>query len=342
MKLSVRFVLLFLSFSFFLNSCFKEDTPVTPYDRGQANIGYANIGSDYNTTLYYNLSSNKVIKSIKLDDWDLAFETNDTSFFIIINPALIGGAYNLGQVPFDTVLKTTQVKKLHWRYDNYSLPPDSGAIGIWWKGVLPNVESKQDVYIINLGVDDDGRSYGFKKIQIISRDNQKYVIKFSGVDSKEATVFEIPIDKKYHRMTFSFKGGGSITYSEPEARTWDLVFTRYAEYFEEINFEPYTTNGVLQNPNVCYAYADSVGKVTYENFTINDYDEKKLSKYSNVIGWDWKKYYLDLGYYSVRTDKYYILKDNQGFIYKLRFIDFYTPIDGKNVKGNISFEFLKL
>lgn len=327
----------------FLNSCFKEDTPVKPYERGEANFGLADIGEDYNTILYFNLNENRVVKSHYLNQFDLAFETSDSLYFITFNPAIIGGAVNLGQINFDTVLTNNNVRDYKWVYDNYSKVTDSGAIGKWWldNNIGGEIVSKNDVYVLNLGIDDVGRNVGYRKFQILRRTNEKYVIKFANLNNSNTKEFDIPIDKKYHRVTFSFKEGGKLTYSEPEANSFDLVFTRYAEYFEEINFEPYATNGVLQNPRVCFAYADSSG-ASYENFTIENYNEKQLSNYYNVLGWDWKTYLFDLGYYTIRNDKFYVIKDYNGYIYKLRFIDFYTPKNGVSSKGNITFEYQKL
>ncbi|MFY8161587.1 MAG: HmuY family protein [Candidatus Kapaibacteriota bacterium] len=342
----IKLVIFTIYLNVMLTSCFQEDIPIKPYDRGSAITGIANIGEDYNTIIYYNLKNNKVVSTNQINDWDLAFETNDTSSYITLNPAIIGGVFDLGIANFDTTFTNSAAGKLTWRYDNLSMPIDSGAIGKWWKGNAShpnNVESNGHIYIVNLGIDKVGRNLGYRKLQIIKRDSEFYYIKFGNANSNGAnyTEFKVPIDKKYHRVTFTFKDGGSITNTEPPAYSWDLVFTRYAEYFEEVNFVPYAINGVLLNPNVCFAYADSSG-TKYEDVTSSTYNEKLLSQFSNVLGWDWKKYNFDLGFYTIRENKIYVIKDFNGYIYKLRFLDFYTPIGGTTTKGNISFEFIKL
>lgn len=342
----IQFAIFTICLNVLLTSCFQEDIPIKPYDRGSAITGIANIGEDYNTIIYYNLKDNKVVSTNQINDWDLAFETNDTSSYITLNPAIIGGVFDLGIANFDTTFTNSAAGKLAWKYDNLSKSIDSGAFGKWWKSDANhpnNVESIGHTYIVNLGIDKVGRNVGFRKLQIIKRDSEFYYIKFANANSNGTNYseFKVPIDKKYHRVTFTFKDGGSITNTEPPAYTWDLVFTRYAEYFEEVNFVPYSINGVLLNPNVCFAYADSSG-TKYEDVTTSTYNEKLLSKFSNVLGWDWKKYNFDLGFYSIREDKIYVIKDFNGYIYKLRFLDFYTPIGGTTTKGNISFEYLKL
>ena len=342
----IKLAIITILLNVILTSCFQEDIPIKPYDRGSTITGVANIGEDYNTIIYYNLKDNKVISTNQISDWDLAFETNDTSSYITLNPAIIGGVFDLGIANFDTTFSNSAAGKLVWKYDNLSFPIDSGAFGQWWKnGAIhaSNVESKGHTYIVNLGIDKVGRNVGFKKLQIIKRDSEFYYIKFANANANGTnyTEFKIPIDKKYHRVTFTFKDGGSVTNTEPPAYTWDLKFTRYAEYFKEIDYVPYAINGVLLNPNVTLAYADSSG-TKYEDVTSLTYNEKMLSQYSNVLGWDWKKYNFDIGYYTIRNDKIYFIKDYNGYIYKLRFLDFYTPIEGKTTKGNISFEYIKL
>lgn len=59
----------------------------------------------------------------------------------------------------------------------------------------------------------------------------------------------------------------------------------------------------------------------------------------NNIGYSWKSYQFDVNKYVVDFEKIFIIKDQEGFYYKLRFIDFYDQ--GGN-KGTPTFEFQRL
>ena len=53
----------------------------------------------------------------------------------------------------------------------------------------------------------------------------------------------------------------------------------------------------------------------------------------NVIGYDWKIYDFDTGFYTIDPSATYILSDTEGYFYKLRFIDFYNE---NGEKGSIN------
>ena len=59
----------------------------------------------------------------------------------------------------------------------------------------------------------------------------------------------------------------------------------------------------------------------------------------NAIGWDWKQYDMSSGPYTVDVTKNYIVKNQNGLYFKLRFIDFYDDI---GEKGAPKFELQKL
>ncbi len=332
--------ILTITLSFSLSSCFPEDTLVAQYQRGDAKLGIADITENYNQKVYYNLNENKVVKISNYNDWDISFETNENSFYIMFNPAIIGGAINLGQVNFDTII--TNASRLKWTYDDYSKSIDSGAVGKWWEISNNKIISKNDIYLLNLGIDIVGRNVGYRKFQVVEKDDNYYYIKFSDLNNNNKTEFQIPIDKKYERITFTFKNNGLVTYSEPETNSWDILFTKYSEYFEELFYLPYSINGVLLNYNKTLAYVADSTDNTYSELNLENLEYDKFRNNINVIGWDWKAYIFDIGYYNVNVKKTYVIKDSNGYYYKLRFLDFYTLKNNITSKGNISFEFLKL
>ena len=59
---------------------------------------------------------------------------------------------------------------------------------------------------------------------------------------------------------------------------------------------------------------------------------------ATIIGFDWKYYDFNLGYI-IYPDRYYLLKDEDGFYFKIRFIDFYDPSGNK---GTATFEYQRL
>jgi hypothetical protein len=67
--------------------------------------------------------------------------------------------------------------------------------------------------------------------------------------------------------------------------------------------------------------------------------ELEFSSRADVIGYDWKYYNFDAGVYTVVPDMNYVIRDRDGFFYKLRFIDFNNDV---GEKGYPKFEFVRL
>ena len=61
-----------------------------------------------------------------------------------------------------------------------------------------------------------------------------------------------------------------------------------------------------------------------------------FSSNRNIIGYDWKTFDIDAGYYTVNENIVYIIKNVDDFYFKLRFIDFY---DDNGAKGTPTFEY---
>jgi hypothetical protein len=117
-----------------------------------------------------------------------------------------------------------------------------------------------------------------------------------------------------------------------------MKFTRYATMLTTDDGEqyPYLVTGVLLNP-----YQVSVALDTSDFFAIELKDTANYTYTGKLdfIGYDWKFYNFDDGVYTIVPGLNYIIRNNDGYHYKLRFTDFY---DEFGVKGTISFETAKL
>jgi hypothetical protein len=95
--------------------------------------------------------------------------------------------------------------------------------------------------------------------------------------------------------------------------------------------------GVLLNPNGVATARDSI-----HDFMDIEADSIRGLEYTtqaDVISYDWKYYDFDAGVYTIVPDMNYVIRDTDGFFYKLRFIDFYND---EGVKGYPTFESVRL
>lgn len=328
-------VILFLPLLLLLNACFEVDKAVTPYDRGDITTNQVDLGSKYVYQIYFDFSTNSVVSKNHYGAWDLGFQAYD-SYYLQLNSSRIMKVKDLGVVDFDKI--DGSVKYKDFVTDVPSGNIDSCAFGKWWTDEAGKIVSKMHTYIVNRGTGDDRRKDGLVKMMILGADINGYTIMFSKLDAKVADTLYVPRNDEYNYITVSLDSGGVVNNLEPKSKDWDIVFTRYTQLFDVPGFEVYPVTGILLNSRLCYvAEADST--IEFSELTADDIPTEKFTQRRDEIGWDWKQVDINTGTYTVNSMKKYLLKDKDGFIYKLRFIGYQKIIDGRAEKGYPEFEF---
>jgi hypothetical protein len=325
------FITLFILLS--LPSCFKEEEMVPPHEQGDLTEGAAAIGSSYENQVYFDLSENKEVSSNNLSVWDLSFESSSGGWTIRLNSA----KFMLAGNSFDTAFSATLVQEdLDMLFDKSDGNPDSTAIGAWFELSEDSIWSHSHVYLVDRGSDDLGQSLGFKKVQFDILGND-FIIRYADPDNSGDTLVRIGRDPSMDQVYFSFDTG--IREIAPRPELWSLLFTKYTTMLvtDEGDDYPYLVVGVLLNPNGVIAALD-----TTHNFMDLDgsvLPELEFTRRSDVIGYEWKDYNFDDGVYTIVPGLNYVIRDRDGFYYKLRFVDFYNDL---GVKGYPKFEFVRL
>ena len=125
------------------------------------------------------------------------------------------------------------------------------------------------------------------------------------------------------------------------------MFTKYTYtyYSEPINspYRYYLVTGALlnkwnSNKNEIIQQDSSFNYKPFLEFNSNDIGNYQLTDLAGKIGFGWKEYDFSLGYI-VYQDRYYLLSNQAGFVYKIRFFDFY---DDQGNKGTARFEYQRL
>ena len=144
-------------------------------------------------------------------------------------------------------------------------------------------------------------------------------------------------DPLLERVCFSFQKG--VVDVAPLPFDWSLLFTKYTTMLvtnEGENY-PYIVNGVLLNPSGVTAALDTIHD--FMEMELADTLDLELTSRADVIGYEWKYYDFDAGVYTIVPEMHYVIRDRDGFYYKLRFIDFYNDT---GVKGYPRFEYVRL
>jgi hypothetical protein len=326
----MKHIRLFISL-LLLTGCFPEDDIVIPLDIDIVEIPY----SMYDNQIWFNLQDKSVVSANSFLDWDLGFESNGPGHHIILNTSRFMYAGNTGSTDFYGITTNTCDTMI---YDDSSGDLSKTAIGEWADFTDPgNPVYAKNVYIIDLGYDNNGIPFGFKKIIFDIFENETYSISFSNLDGSDEHSFQINTDPERSFTLFSFKNGGSTIPVQPTDSEWDICFTQYSTIlFDDYNVAtPYLVRGVYLNPTATTAASDTIN--SFYDITINDIDNYTLSSAQDAIGYAWKDYKNDS--YKINPDIFYIVKDKTGEYYKLKFTGYYNS---SGERGYPSFQIVNL
>lgn len=291
-----------------LASCMKEELPAPRAERGEARSTQLCMGSGYTQQLWFDLSSGDVVSENVRTAWDLAFESAPDGWRILLNGSRLMTVWPLGAVDITAAHDTSGLSAIR-RVDAASAVDDSLAFGDW--------RGTDNVFIVDLGLGNDGAPLGLRKVRFNSVNATSYQMQHAALDGSGLTSATILKDPGRSFTSWSFNGG--VLPIEPVVGTWDLCFTQYTHQFESYDLD-YLVNGVLS------ARTTRVSRITgkaFEDITIADTLAYPMSAARNGIGYDWKAYSFETSSYSIVPGLAFIVRDADGYLYKLRFLEFY-------------------
>ncbi len=317
--------LLLVSLSILLfSACEKKETPITLPPKGDGAVMQVDMGETYEYQYFINLQTQQIVHISPISNWDLALQCGENDSAIFLNGGNGMSAFNTNKTDFATVGygDTTNSSK-KWRYDGSGGEADSTAID--------SRNQKRNVYLIRL----DNTYTKIRKFQISYEDAFEYIILVGDINSTQAAPITIYKNKDKNFVYFSFDFLATVPDVEPDKNTWDLEVTRYNyTFFDQEPDLHYVVNGILLNPSNTYGYKDSVH--TYTEMTPTLVTQIALTNKKDIIGYDWKKYDIDKNIYTIDSRYNYFIQNQNGSIFKMRFLDYYST---SGIKGSPKFEF---
>jgi hypothetical protein len=337
LNLAAAFIIIF-----FLTSCFKDDEKIAPHDPGNVKTVTIELTSDYRYQVYFDLGTGEVVSMNNKKDWDLGFDGSKDGWKIILNSSNFMLAARSGLTDFDAPIDTTG---MDFNFDASNGSPDSVAIGNWVAFQEPDSVKvyTNEVYIIDRGYDEVGNLRGMRKIVFREVTDTSYAIRYANLDGSNENTFTVIKDPTVNYVCFSFDEGGKELDLEPPKYDWDLIFTQYTTllYTDEGDPYPYLLTGALSNTSGVTVCQD-----TLYNFADIDVNIAAGLNYTSIpdeIGYDWKDVVGDVSSgnvsYVIIEGRNYIIRDWEGYYYKLRFTSFYN---NSGEKGYPTFEYQQL
>lgn len=331
-----------------------DEVPVETNNAAPA-IGGANVPN----AVYFDLSSG-IGTGVSRTDWDLAFYSGD-EFQVGINGSIKMAAKNTGLTDITQVVAVdaevavgegggSGIVAGNPDYVDY---PD-GTITGTAIDAISTTDSENKVYLVNLGhqiaaeapapgsANPYGASRGWKKIRVL-RDGSNYKLQYADVNSTTFSEISIAKDPNYNFTFFSFNTN-SVVQAEPQKAKWDICFTPFVNLVNfGSGFVSYAYQDfILTNRNggvSAYQQLNSAG-VAYSDFSLADVVTANFDLAASidqrVIGSNWRNGGGPGTLPSVRDDRFYVVKDPAGNIYKVRFL---TLTNASGERGNPSFEY---
>ncbi|MDX1348676.1 MAG: HmuY family protein [Putridiphycobacter sp.] len=316
MKAFIYSVIALLTFA----ACEKDEIPIEPRHRGNA------ITAELPTTIYghqsyFDFESNSFVQTNEKTDWDIAFGCGEFSPIIYVNTAKLTATAKVENSSFEAV---TATENLEFNYDSSTGFYDSLLITNW---------TENTIYVLDLGYTEAGDHLGYRKIRIIENTPTHCHFQYGQVNATIPTNATLEKDDNYNAVFYSILNEKAVTI-EPEKSKWDIAFTQYIYYFHEFE-TPYLVTGIIMNRTNTKAYQHESNSFSDINFDQINID---LFSYSlDVIGYEWKEFLNNI--YVVYTDHNFIIQTQEGYYYKLHFVDFYNQ---SGAKGYPVFEFQEL
>lgn len=321
--MSTSRTILILLTSLILSGCFRPDVPLQPFKGGgeasvqevpMAIIDPAIDDTRYGNQVFLDLSSGDLTVRDRTS-WDIAVEADPGGNAIILNTANYMHAGFSDDKTFGEAWADAELEDLVMLFDTATGDLDHTAIGNWQ-------EHTDRVYLIDRGLDLQFESRGWKQLLIDSVNQESYFLQSANLDGSEITSFEIPRSESTS-FTFVSLETHQVVPVSPEKGSWDLVFQYYAyRYPDGI---PYWLTGALLNPFRVEAAMIPVGTAEWDALTLADTSLVDFTSDRDVIGFDWKEYLFGPpARFVTYPEKIYLLKDTEGYFFKLRFLDFYN------------------
>lgn len=318
-------------------------------------------GPNQPNQVYVDLSSSSET-AIKRDSWDLGFATG-SDFRVIINGSIKMAVKELETTNIDEVqVEDASVAvgfstDASWGYvDNPTgiLTGNGGGEGTAIAEISAT-ENNNKVYLVNLGFEVattppasgvalDGEARGWKKIRITKNGNN-YVLQYADLDTTTHNTVTISKDANYNFTFFSFTTN-SIVNVEPQKGKWDLNFSGFTNYFPFAGgaityyFADFITTNIHGGTKAYMVLTTEEERDDqYDSFTIDNVEEGQFQTSASdqrIFGDTWRTSGGPSGGPTIRNDRFYIVKDGDGNVFKLRFL---ALTNEEGVRGYPVFEY---
>lgn len=317
-------------------SCKKEDNfnpTILPSDGKVQSLNGGPGGANARNSVFLDLSSDRQ-DSANRAGWDLGFYCGN-EFRVILNYTASAGAKvttktDLAQVgAADTVGLTLAVNHNDPQPTEFAyFDAISGNIH---NTLIPEISansSDNKVIILNRGTGGGIAARPWMKLKINRSANGGYVLQYARITETNFQTVEIPKDAAYN-FNFVSLNNGALVKVEPKKAEWDIVWTYSLNQTSfGAGMVPYNFSDLVAINTMGGVQAAKVmtSVVSYADYKLENVATTSFSSDRWVIGGNWRLSSPTAA--SVYTDRFFVVKDGAGNVYKLKFVSFHANDGG--------------
>lgn len=335
-------------------SCSKDKDPIiiVPPSGGstltlQGNTGTL-TGSLAGNSVFVDLSTDKQT-SILRSSWDLGFYTG-SEFRVILNNTSAAFAKVTSKTDIDAVNSSDTVGAM--LIFNQANPPlvTSGIAddisGDITKTVIPEIsatEASNHVIVINRGTGGGIEARDLVKIRIL-RNNDGYTLQYAPLTATTFSTVQVSKEGDGNFNYISLTNGSSVNTGITKDG-WDIqwgnsLYTTGPYYYPFSDLVAINTLDGVQAFHTAYADAPTANQA-YQDFNKDSVSKYTFSGNRWAIGSGWRKTaapgVTDPG---VTKNMFYVVKDPNGNLYKLKFLSFTTEDGGTRGQPQIQYQLI--
>jgi heme-binding HmuY-like protein len=305
---------------------------VEPSDGSNETLSGGTGGANAVNSVFFDFSTDKQ-DAILRQSWDLGFYSG-TDFRVVLNHTTSAGVKvttknDLAQVTAaDTIGLTLAVSQTAPQPSDFSYFDD--IAGDITKTAIPAVsatDADNKVIILNRGTGGGIAARPWIKLRVLRNAGGGYTLQYAGITESTFSTVQVSKDAEYN-FRFVSLDNGNIVPVEPKKELWDMQWSYSV-------FKTFIGGG-----DVPYNFSDLVllnhhagvkaAQVLTSTVAYNDYSESHVAAttFSSdrwTIGSNWR---ATTGTVGVKTDRFYVIKDAAGNVYKLKFISFHANDGG--------------
>src|SRR5690606_18175378 len=315
-------------------SCTRDNDPdpvIPPSEGTEMTLNGGEGGSSAENSVYVDLSAEEQ-SAVKRDSWNLGFYSG-SQFRVILNSTNGSSAIAVDKADINAVSAS-------------DIDIDDLAMSLGQPGAFNNIddvagdisktviaevaasEAENKVYVINPkgGSHSDALSEeNLYKVRIL-RSGNDYTLQYAKLSASTFETLTIQKDADYNFKYVSFATGPATV--EPPKSDWDIQWTwslyfggtgeaAYPYGFSDLIFINHLA-GVTAVEVIFEENGNSTGQPAYADFSASDIGSLTFSNSRNTIGSTWRETSPPNAGCAF-TDRYYVIRDAAGNVYKLRF-----------------------